>query len=97
MCVDRVSDGIPTQMSMRGCLRLLLDSAGSQSSISSAALPPNKGLVSKINLMVGALYSPHPRWNGSLCSVNKRDSYLKVTLAPALWATNGNHIKGGKW
>lgn len=55
-------------------------------------LPPNRGQVSKRNLMEEPCIF---FWcNGSLCSANKRDSCLKITLAPALWAPRGHPIKG---
>ena len=46
-------------------------------------------------LMEGAVYI-FLYWNGSLYSANKRDSCLKITLAPALWATRGNQIREEK-
>jgi hypothetical protein len=55
-------------------------------------LPQNRGELPKEKLIEGALHFFY--WNRSLCSSNERDSYFKITLAPAWWASRRNEMKG---
>lgn len=62
--------------------------------MSSDALPPKRRLVSKRNLTEGALYFFFSLMKWKLMLSKQKRFLLKITLAPALWATKGNQIKG---